>query len=109
MPERTAERFGLTPGRRVADRAYGSIDNLAWLVKEKQIAPHIPVVDKADRTDGTFSRSDFAFDPNEDHYTCPDGKRLVQYRRSFATPRTGITKAGSGSTEPSNPTVRAVI
>lgn len=94
MLERTAERFELKPQHLAADSAYGSAENLAWLVKEKQIAPHIPVIDKADRTDGTFSRSDFAFDPDQDHYTCPDGKRLVQYRRSFATPRTGITKAG---------------
>ena len=94
MLERTADRFGLKPQHLAADSAYGSADNLAWLVKEKKIAPHIPVFDKADRTDGTFSRSDFVFDPDEDHYTCPGGKRLVQYRRSFATPRTGITKDG---------------
>jgi len=94
MLERTAERFGLKPQHLAADSAYGSAENLAWLVKEKQIAPHIPVIDKAERTDGTFSRADFMFDPDEDHYTCPGGKQLVQYRRSFATPRTGITKAG---------------
>jgi transposase len=94
MLERTAERFGLKPQHLAADSAYGSADNLAWLVKEKQIAPHIPVIDKADRTDGTFSRSGFVYDPGQDHYTCPGGKRLVQYRRSFATPRTGITKDG---------------
>jgi transposase len=94
MLERTAERFGLKPQHLAADSAYGSAENLAWLVKEKKIAPHIPVIDKADRTDGTFSRAAFVFDPDEDHYTCPAGKRLVQYRRSFAVPRTGITKAG---------------
>jgi hypothetical protein len=53
------------------------------------------VIDKANRTDGTFSRSDFVFDPDEDHYTCPGGKRLVQYRRKFTIPRTGITKDGT--------------
>lgn len=86
MLERTAERFGLKPQHLAADSAYGSAENLAWLVKEKQIAPHIPVIDKVDRTGGTFSRSDFVFDPDQDHYTCPDGKRLVQYRRSCNTP-----------------------
>ena len=35
---------------------------LGWLVKEKQITPHIPVWDKSERTDGTFSRWDFTFD-----------------------------------------------
>ncbi len=95
MLERTAERFGLKPQHLAADSAYGSAENLAWLVKKKQIAPHIPVIDKANRTDGTFSRSDFVFDPDHDHYTCPGGKLLVQYRRQFAVPRTGITKDGT--------------
>ena len=64
MLDRTAERFGLKPQHLAADSAYGSAENLAWLVKEKQIAPHIPVIDKANRTDGTFSRSDFVYDPD---------------------------------------------
>jgi len=37
--------------------------NLAWLVKQKKITPHIPVFDKSARTDGTFSRAEFTFDP----------------------------------------------
>jgi transposase len=95
MLDRTAERFGLKPQHLAADSAYGSAENLAWLVKERQIAPHIPVFDKSHRTDGTFSRSDFVYDPDQDHYTCPGGKRLVQYRRRFRVPRTGITKDGT--------------
>jgi hypothetical protein len=94
MLDRTAERFGLEPQHLAADSAYGSADNLAWLVKEKKIAPHIPVIDKADRTDGTFSRSDFAYDREQDHYTCPGGKRLVQYRRNFTNQRSGVTEDG---------------
>jgi hypothetical protein len=94
MLDRTAERFSLKPPHLAADSAYGSAENLAWLVKKRQIAPHIPVIDKADRTDGTFSRVDFVYDPEQDHYTCPGGKRLVQYRRNFTTPRTGVTKDG---------------
>jgi hypothetical protein len=94
MLDRTAERFGLKPQHLAADSAYGSAENLAWLVKERQIAPHIPVFDKSQRTDGTFSRSDFVFDPDEDHYTCPGGKRLVQYRRNFTNRRSGVTKDG---------------
>jgi hypothetical protein len=66
-----------------------------WLVKERQIEPHIPVFDKSNRTDGTLSRSDFAFDPGQDRYTCPEGKLLVQFRRTYVTPRSGITKDGT--------------
>jgi hypothetical protein len=45
MIERTEERFGVRPARLAADTAYGSAANLDWLVNEKQIAPHIPVID----------------------------------------------------------------
>ena len=85
MIDRTARRFGITPRHLAADSAYGSAANLAWLVKERQIEPHIPVFDKSHRTDGTFSRSDFVFDAERNHYTCPQGKLLVQFRRTFAT------------------------
>jgi hypothetical protein len=68
---------------------------LAWLVKHKGIAPHIPVFDKSNRTDGTFSRADFVFDPERDRYTCPAGKELVQFRRTYAAPRSGVTAEGT--------------
>jgi transposase len=95
MLDRTAERFGLKPRSLVADSAYGSAENLAWLVKRRGIAPHIPVFDKSNRTDGTLSRSDFTFDAEQDRYTCPEGKQLVQFHRTYATPRSGITKEGT--------------
>jgi transposase len=95
MIDRTAGRFGLKPTYLAADSAYGSAANLAWLVKEREIAPHIPVFDKSNRTDGTLSRADFMFDPDANEYTCPGGKRLVQFRRSYKTLRTGITSAGT--------------
>jgi hypothetical protein len=50
---------------------------LNWLVEEKGIAPHIPVFDKSKRDDGTFSRSDFRYDPTRDVYHCPAGKTLT--------------------------------
>jgi hypothetical protein len=43
MIERTKERFDIKPKRLAADTAYGSGPNLNWLVKDKDIAPHIPV------------------------------------------------------------------
>ena len=62
MLERTETRLGIKP----ADSAYGSAESVAWLVKRKEIAPHIPVFDKSNRTDGTFSRADFVFDAERD-------------------------------------------
>lgn len=79
MLDRVEERFGLKPEWVAADSAYGSAANLAWLVKQKQIAPHIPVFDKSQRTDGTWSRGDFTWDGKNDRYICPEGKALVQY------------------------------
>lgn len=77
MIERVEERFGLTPDRLAADTAYGSAANLNWIVNDKKIAPHIPVIDKSKREDGTFSRDDFTFDKERDIYTCPAGKTLT--------------------------------
>ena len=78
MLDRTEERFGIWPERLAADPGYGSAENLAWLVHEKGIEPHIPVFDK-DRTDGSFARSDFIYNHSQDSYTCPGGKELRQY------------------------------
>ena len=77
MIERTEQRFHLKPARLAADTAYGSGANLNWLVKEKKIAPLIPVIDKSKRADGTFSRDDFVFDKERNVYTCPAGKTLT--------------------------------
>lgn len=77
MIERTEERFDIKPKRLAADTAYGSGPNLNWLVKDKDIAPHIPVIDKSKREDGTFSREDFRFDKERNVYVCPANKTLT--------------------------------
>jgi transposase len=77
MIERTEQRFGIKPERLAGDTAYGSGANLDWLVNEAKIAPHIPVVDKSKREDGTFSREDFTFDKGRNGYLCPAGKVLT--------------------------------
>jgi len=87
MIERTWERFGLYPAKLVADTAYGSAETLGWLVESAGIEPHIPVIDKSKRKDGTFSREDFAYDRETDSYTCPGGKPLLPSRRPFQTIR----------------------
>jgi transposase len=76
MIERTEERFNIKPKRLAADTAYGSGKNLNWLVNDKDIAPHIPVIDKSKREDGTFSREDFRFDKERNVYVCPADKTL---------------------------------
>ncbi len=77
MIERTEERFDIKPEWLAADTAYGSGANLNWLVKDKKIAPHVPVIDKSNRDDGTFSLEDFTFDKERNVYICPAGKILT--------------------------------
>ncbi|WAC61356.1 IS1182 family transposase [Brevundimonas sp. SL130] len=83
MIERVRERHDLHPDHLAADTAYGSAEMLEWLVNDQGIAPHITIIDKSGRTDGTFSRADFTYDRAADLYRCPGGKELKQYRRAF--------------------------
>ena len=104
MIDRTQERFALKPKRLLADTAYGTGAFLGWLVKERRITPHIPVWDRSQRDDDTFSREDFAFDKKANCYVCPAGKTLtttgrvskqgsVQYLASLADCRACPLKA----------------
>ena len=92
MLDRTAEQFDLTPSRLVADGGYGSADMVGWLVDERGIEPHVKLIDKAERTDGTFSRGDFVYDGKCDLYVCPGGKELRKRRRLFSSLRSDVTK-----------------
>ena len=75
MLDRTERRFNLKPKRLAADTAYGTGRFLGWLVG-RRIAPHVPVRDKSEREDGTFSRSDFRWKRRQGVYICPNGKVL---------------------------------
>ena len=77
MIERAMGRFDLYPARLLGDSAYGSAEMLGWLVYEHGIEPHVTVLDKSARKDGTFSREDFKHDPAGDVYVCPGGKTLT--------------------------------
>ncbi|HEY2528372.1 MAG TPA: IS1182 family transposase [Xanthobacteraceae bacterium] len=76
MMERVGRRFGLWPQRLAGDTVYGAVRLLKWLV-DRSITPHIPVWDKSARSDGTFSRADFAFDRERNIYVCPGGAELT--------------------------------
>jgi transposase len=75
MIDRTEKAFGLKPQRLTADTAYGTGKLLAWLLG-KDIAPHIPVWERYERTDGMFARTAFAYDAERDVYICPNGRPL---------------------------------
>jgi len=94
MVERSLDG-ALYPEKLIGDTGYGNAEMLNWLVEECGIEPHIPVWDKSQRTDGTFSRDDFAYDHTSDTYHCPGGKTLQRYRRRFTVPRSGVMKDNS--------------
>jgi hypothetical protein len=83
MIERTEQRFGLKPKLLAGDTANGSATMLNWLVEDKGIAPHIPVIVKSAREDGSFARVDFRCDEDDNVYICPVG----QSRQSAVAPR----------------------
>ncbi len=80
MIDRVEATYNIKPKRLAADTAYGSAPMLNWLVEEKDIEPHIPVIDKSERKDGTFARDAFQYDEGGDRYICPGGKDLKRYR-----------------------------
>jgi hypothetical protein len=67
--------LGLKPDRLAADTAHRTGKFLGWLVGTG-ITPQIPVWDKSNREDGTFSRSDFRFNRERNVYVCPADKLL---------------------------------
>ena len=93
MIERVAGRHDLKPQRLIGDTAYGTGPMLEWLVQDKGIEPHVPVWEKTERDDGTFSISDFQWDEEADEYRCPQGQPLRSQWRAFSQPRTHITQA----------------
>src|SRR3982075_1645743 len=94
MIERSLEGFALDPARLIGDTAYGSAEMLNWLVHDRGIEPHIPVFDKSQRPDGTFSREDFAYDHVSDTYPCPAGKELRQRQKIYRMPRPLVDENG---------------
>ena len=93
MLDRVKDKFDLDPERLIADTAYGSGPMLGWLV-DRNIAPHIPVIDQAGRRDGTWSRADFEWDADNNRYICPEGEALKQFRRNYSDPNRGPTGKG---------------
>jgi hypothetical protein len=95
MIDRTEKRFGIRPDWLAADTAYGSSENLGWLVKKRGIIPFIPVIDNTGRTDGTWSRAEFEWDEENDQYICPEGHALRQFRRNYSDPSRGKNITGT--------------
>ena len=95
MIDRVECTKNIKPQRLIGDTGYGSAEMLGWMVEEKQIEPHVPVWEKSERKDGTFSISEFEFDEQANCYKCPAGQELHHQLRKFKNNRSGITKANT--------------
>lgn len=73
------------------DHLLRSIDRFVDL---SSIRAYLPVIDKAGRTDGTWSRADFEWDAANNQYICPEGEALKQFRRNYSDPNRGPTGKG---------------
>ncbi len=62
MVERVEATFAIEPQSLGADKAYGSGKFLAWLL-DRNIAPHIRVIDRTRQNAEFFTRDDFVFEP----------------------------------------------
>jgi transposase len=93
MIDRVEKRHHIKPQRLIGDTAYGTGPMLEWIVEGKGIEPHVPVWEKIERADGTFSVTDFRWDEQAKEYRCPRGEPLRSEWRAFKTPRSHITQA----------------
>ena len=73
MIERTETCFGMGLNLLPPTALAGSAESLDWLVNQKESTVH-PWVDKSNRTNGTFARDDFVFDPERDDHHVPGGQ-----------------------------------
>ncbi|MGE8187469.1 transposase [Pseudomonas sp. NPDC086278] len=95
MIERVEAQFDIKPERLIGDTAYGTAPMLAWMVEEKDIEPHVPVWDKTERKNDSFSSSDFHWNEEAEEYRCPAGNPLRSEWRAFKNERSHVTKANT--------------
>jgi len=92
MIERVEAKNEIKPDRLIGDTAYGTTEMVAWMLDEKGIEPHVPLWEKSERKDGTFSISQFTYDAEQDCYRCPADNLLRHGIRKFKKERSRITK-----------------
>jgi hypothetical protein len=95
MIERVEAQFDIKPERLIGDTAYGTAPMLAWMVEEKDIEPHVPVWDKTERKNDSFSSNDFHWNEEAEEYRCPAGTPLRSEWRAFKNERSHVTKANT--------------
>ena len=83
MLERTRDRLGLKPQHLAADGSYGTGPFLSWLM-ERDVEPHVPVLERKHQTKGKLTRDAFAFDRKRNLFVCPTGRELTYRGAHYA-------------------------
>ena len=82
---------------------------LAWMVEEKDIEPHVPVWDKTERKNDSFSSKDFHWNEEAEEYRCPAGNPLRSEWRAFKKMSVHTSpKPTPSSSDPGRPTALPV-
>ena len=92
MIDRTAERFDVTPSRLVGDAGYGSAEMVGWLVDKREIEPHVKLMDKSERTDGTFPAATSSTTPNATSMNVPAAKSFEGTAARSPSPATACRR-----------------
>ena len=95
MIDRVEAQFDIKLERLIGDTAYGTAPMLAWMVEEKDLEPHVPVWDKTERKNDSFSSNGFHWNEEIEEYRCPAGKVLRSEWRAFKNERSHVTKANT--------------
>jgi transposase len=87
-------QLGRLPENWVGDAAYGSEENLVF-AEEEQTNSYLKYwafhrEDKAEYRDDPFRAENFAYDPESDSFTCPQGERLSFEREYVKKTRSGF-------------------
>ncbi|ANI60937.1 transposase [Pseudomonas sp. GR 6-02] len=106
MIDRVEVQFDIKPERLIGDTAYGTAPMLAWMVEKKDIEPHMPVWDKTERKNDSFSSNDFHWNEEAEEYRCPAGNVLRSEWRVFKTSVRTSPKPTPSSSDPGRPTAR---
>lgn len=91
MIDRVEAQFDIKPKRLIGDTAYGTAPMRAWMVEEKAIEPHVPVWDKTERKNDSFSSNDFHWNEETEEYRCPAGNPLRSEWRAFKNECSHVT------------------
>ena len=72
-------RWHLRPAIAVGDTKYGTVENIVGL-EQDGIRAYLPTSDLSQRT-GFYPAERFTYDPEQDHYICPQGHELTLFSR----------------------------